>query len=68
MIWHSLLTHRGSPRNDVTRSRRSAVFHFFELPSVFRLPEGPGLCSRILCPLSRKPVLHELNWRHEARR
>jgi ectoine hydroxylase-related dioxygenase (phytanoyl-CoA dioxygenase family) len=28
VIWHSLLAHGGSPRNDVTRSRLSAVFHY----------------------------------------
>lgn len=29
VVWHSLLAHGGSPRNDVTRSRLSAVFHYF---------------------------------------
>lgn len=28
VVWHSLLAHGGSPRNDVTRSRLSAVFHY----------------------------------------
>lgn len=29
VVWHSLLAHGGSPRNDPTRSRVSAVFHYF---------------------------------------
>lgn len=28
VIWHSLLAHGGSPRNDPSRSRQSAVFHY----------------------------------------
>jgi len=29
VIWHSLLAHGGSPRKDSSRSRLSAVFHYF---------------------------------------
>jgi Phytanoyl-CoA dioxygenase (PhyH) len=29
VVWHSLLAHGGSPRLDQTKSRRSAVFHYF---------------------------------------
>ncbi|RYH64239.1 MAG: hypothetical protein EON54_06770 [Alcaligenaceae bacterium] len=29
VVWHSLLAHGGSPRKDPTRSRLSAVFHYF---------------------------------------
>jgi ectoine hydroxylase-related dioxygenase (phytanoyl-CoA dioxygenase family) len=29
LVWHSLLAHGGSPRNNPSLSRRSAVFHFF---------------------------------------
>lgn len=29
VVWHSLLAHGGSPRLDVTKSRRSVVFHYF---------------------------------------
>jgi ectoine hydroxylase-related dioxygenase (phytanoyl-CoA dioxygenase family) len=28
VIWHSLVAHGGTPRNDPKRSRRSAVFHY----------------------------------------
>ena len=28
VVWHSLLAHGGSARQDLTRSRRSAVFHY----------------------------------------
>jgi hypothetical protein len=29
VVWHSLLAHGGSPRNNAALSRKSAVFHFF---------------------------------------
>jgi ectoine hydroxylase-related dioxygenase (phytanoyl-CoA dioxygenase family) len=37
VIWHSLLAHGGSPRNDGSLSRKSAVFHFFG--------RGAALCT-----------------------
>lgn len=65
VIWHSLLAHGGSPRNDVTRSRRSAVFHYFGKRAKLFTNEQFALYDSDELP-NQQPVVTEVGAQHSV--